>query len=343
MRFALICVVMLVVTVSFGFAQQAPTAASETVAEAPEEVCPSGPTPEELPPYVSAPTAEPLQPVRKAPPRKLTVPPIAQPPAPTPQPPVHPTVPTVPAIPRPKFNREASPALTLVYPAHGGSIDEGNGELVWNTGGPIAYVRLSYTGENCALGGHPRGTFTATLGKVINKGTFKWQAPWVDAPELKVNLVGYGLNGKQLAMAEVTYQFHPKILQGKPDTCIVVSKARQRLWYLKDGVIKRMHVISTAATGFYTPSMRPGSRDPSRGEMGRIFCKALAPKSHEYDVIMPYWLQITASGSHGIHATSPPFYHALGQPASHGCVRQHKEDARILWEMVRVGTPVYVQ
>lgn len=332
MRFALVLAVSLIVTVSWCWAEETSAPVAQAVAEATEEVWPPGPVPAELPPYLSAPTAEPLRPLRKTVPARVATPPIAEPP-----PPVE------PLIPRPKFNQQAAPALTLVYPAAGGYLNEGDAQVVWNTGGPIAYVRLSYAGENCALGGHPRGTFCVPLGKVINKGTFKWPAPWVDAPEIKLCLAGYGVDGKQLATAEATYQFHPRIVQDKPDTCIVVSKARQRLWYLKDGQIKRMHVISTAAAGFYTPSMRPGSRDPQRGAMGRVFSKALAPKSREYDVIMPYWLQITASGSHGIHATSPPFYHALGGPASHGCIRQHKEDARILWGMVRVGTPVYVQ
>jgi len=57
---------------------------------------------------------------------------------------------------------------------------------------------------------------------------------------------------------------------------------------------------------------------------------------------MLWWMAITSSGSHGIHATSPPFYQYLGEPASHGCIRQHRTDAHTLYEMVDVGTPVYV-
>lgn len=332
MRPVLICAVIFVVTMSWCTAQETPAAVSQVAEAVTEEVWPPAPAPDELPPYLSPPSAEPLRPVRKTVPGKLTVPPIAQ----TPEP-------AVPEIPRPKFDQDAAPALTLVYPSAGGSIDEGDAQVVWNTGGAIAYVRLSYTGENCALGGRPRGTFTNSLAKVTNKGTYQWKAPWLDAAEIKLNLVGYGLDGKQLATAQATYQFHPRIVQDKPKTCIVVSKGHQRLWYLKDGLIKRMHVISTAAGGFYTPSMRPGSYDRTRGAMGRVFSKSFAPMSREYQVIMYYWLQITASGSHGIHATSPPFYRRLGGPASHGCIRQHKDDARILWGLVRVGTPVYVQ
>jgi lipoprotein-anchoring transpeptidase ErfK/SrfK len=61
-----------------------------------------------------------------------------------------------------------------------------------------------------------------------------------------------------------------------------------------------------------------------------------------YQVHMLWWMAITSSGSHGIHATSPNLYGYLGSPASHGCIRQHRADAQELYGMVSVGTPVYV-
>lgn len=334
MRFVLVAAIVFSLGITQCMAQDnAPAAASPAAAE--EEVWPAAPVRAEAPDYIGTPAKEPLHPVRKLAPGKFIPPPIAvlvpEGPPPPPEPPT------------PNFERDASPALTLVYPAPGTGVDEGDGLFVWNTGGPIAYVRLSYSGENCRLGGSSRGTFGETLGKVMNKGTYKWAVPYMDAQEFKLHLVGYGVDGKQLAATEGTFQLRPRYLKDKPETCIVVSKARQRLWYLKDGLIRRMHVVSTAAGGYLTPNMRPGSYDHQRGAMGRVFGKDYAPMSRMYHVVMYYWLQITASGSHGIHSTSPPFYHALGEPASHGCIRQHRSDARILWGMVHVGTPVYVQ
>ena len=32
----------------------------------------------------------------------------------------------------------------------------------------------------------------------------------------------------------------------------------------------------------------------------------------------------------------------LGAPASHGCIRQHRNHARIPFGMVKAGTPMYV-
>jgi L,D-transpeptidase ErfK/SrfK len=347
MRLALIAAMILIGSLSFADEPANPT--SEPVEEIVSDDSAASPSlaePLPLPDYIPPPSAEPLRPLRKTATTKVVAPPIVQVvpvpvpvtvPVPTPQPPV------TPAVPRPHFEPDAAPALTVVYPAPGGAINEGGSTIVWNTGGRIAYVRLSYAGENCALGGHPRGTFGGAITKTVNKGQFQWQAPWMDGPEFKLHIAGYGLDDKQLAYTEVTYQLKPRIAQRKPDTCIVVSKAKQRLWYLKDGIIKRMHIVSTAASGFYTPNMRPGSRDRSRGAMGRVFSKSVAPVSRMYEVVMHHWLQITSSGSHGIHATSPPFYSQLGHPASHGCIRQHRSDAKILYDMVRVGTPVYVE
>jgi lipoprotein-anchoring transpeptidase ErfK/SrfK len=76
--------------------------------------------------------------------------------------------------------------------------------------------------------------------------------------------------------------------------------------------------------------------------MGKVFRKAPSAWSRSYRVNMPYWLQITSSGSHGIHATSPRYYGRLGSPASAGCVRQHLSDAAKLYSLVSVGTPVYI-
>lgn len=284
-------------------------------------------------PDMPDPTGPPLTPMSA----KAATPPAPAPVAARPVPPPQP-----PAIPAPRFDPKAPPALTLAYPAAGGVIAEGLQPLVWNTSGPVVEVKLTYSGLRCALGGKSRGSFSGTIGKFSNKGVAEWTVPWLDGSAVTVTLTGYDAQGRVLATDERKLGFQPKILQGKPKNCIVVSKSRQRLYYVQDGVIRRMHVVSTAAKGYTTPRMQPGSRDPHRGAMGRVFSKSYAPVSRMYQVVMYYWLQITSSGSHGIHATSPPYYSRLGGPASHGCIRQHKADAKVLYELVPVGTPVYV-
>ncbi len=274
-------------------------------------------------------TGEPIRPVPKRTAPVKPAAPVVIMPAPTPP-------------PTPRFDPQAPPALTLAYPAPDSVVDEGQQTLVWNTSGAITQVKITYSGARCELGGHSRGTFSGTVGKFANHGMARWNVPWMDATEFAVRLTGYDASGKEVARDERRYQLRPRVLKDKPATCIVVSKPLQRLYYLRDGLVRRMHIVSTAMGGYNTPTMRPGSYG-SRGAMGRVFSKQYAPVSSLYHGVMYYGLGITSSGSHGIHATSPPFYGRLGGPASHGCIRQHRADAKVLWGMVSVGTPVYVQ
>lgn len=329
MRLAILLAALITATLSLSFVQAESASPQDNLDPA---LLYGGST---VPPDAPQPIQPPLRPAGRLQPMPLKHLPPAR---------VAPVVkrPAPPPVPAPRFDPDAPPALSFAYPIPGGQINEGGQTIVWNTSGHIAQVRLTYSGEKCQLGGRPRGTFSGTVGKMKNEGKHIWAAPWLDAQNVKLRLVGYDAAGKELSFAEAEYEFLPAVCADKPDHCLVVSKARQRLWYLRGGRIKRMHLVSTAARGYTTPNMRPGSRG-SRGAMGRVFSKAYAPVSRMYEVVMYYWLQITSSGSHGIHATSPPFYSRLGGPASHGCVRQHRADARILWQMVPVGTPVYIQ
>ncbi len=51
-----------------------------------------------------------------------------------------------------------------------------------------------------------------------------------------------------------------------------------------------------------------------------------------------YWLDL--GGGIGIHGT--PFVKSLGEQASHGCIRMANENAKVLYETVNVGAPVFI-
>lgn len=53
---------------------------------------------------------------------------------------------------------------------------------------------------------------------------------------------------------------------------------------------------------------------------------------------MPYWMRLTGYGM-GMHAGHIPH---PGRPASHGCIRLPREMAEILYEAVKIGTPVTI-
>lgn len=216
--------------------------------------------------------------------------------------------------------------------------------LRWASSGPISQVRIYYYFDRCALGGKARGRFGALVTPMMpDRGSYQWaKVPWMDASGFRIRIAGYDAVGNLLASDERGVRFRPRELVGIPNNCVAVIKRQQRLYYYSGGRVQRMHIVSTGRFSGSTPNMRPGSHDRRRGAMGKVFRKAPSAWSRSYRVNMPYWLQITSSGSHGIHATSPRYYGRLGSPASAGCVRQHLSDAAKLYSLVSVGTPVYI-
>jgi lipoprotein-anchoring transpeptidase ErfK/SrfK len=235
--------------------------------------------------------------------------------------------------------------IRLTDPTEDGEVLEGSKITIrWDSGGPIEKVRLYYSYDRCELAGGSRGHVGRVLFNqmIPNFGEAPWTVPWMDAAGFRLRIAAYGADDALIASDEIGVRFRPAELKDLPDHAIAIVKNRQRLYYYEGGKIQRMHVVSTAAPGYWTPPMRPGSHDRRRGAMGKVFGKQWNAWSSAYQCSMPFWLQITASGSHGIHATSSPYYRYLGRPASHGCVRQHYADAKALYGMVDVGTPVYI-
>lgn len=259
--------------------------------------------------------------------------------------PTPPSLTTTAAAYRRRSDEPDLPGMLLLSPADGDEWVEGSQVTFrWLSSGPIRKVRIYYSYERCKFAERSRGEVGVVLADMIpDNNQFTWpKVPWLDTGSVRLRIAGYDAEGNRVAADEVGLHFRPRELVGLPDTCIAIIKKHQRLYYIREGKVVRMHIVSTAASGYWTPTMKPGSFDRRRGAMGKVFSKDTCAWSRMYHCSMPYWMAITSSGSHGIHATSPPFYGRLGSPASHGCVRQHRTDARILFGMVAVGTKVYV-
>lgn len=236
-------------------------------------------------------------------------------------------------------------SIRFTSPVDDGEVLEGGRFTIrWESGGPIEKVRLYYSYDRCRLAGRDRGHVGRVLfdQMIPNFGEVAWTVPWMDTDGFRLRIAGYGTDNELIAADEIGVRFRPAELKNVPDHAIAIVKKRQRLYYYEGGKIRRMHIVSTAASGHWTPPMKPGSHDRRRGEMGKVFGKQWNAWSRRYECWMPYWLQITATGSHGIHATSSRYYRYLGRPASHGCVRQHRADAQVLYGLVDIGTPVYI-
>ncbi|MFM7334696.1 MAG: L,D-transpeptidase [Tabrizicola sp.] len=100
-----------------------------------------------------------------------------------------------------------------------------------------------------------------------------------------------------------------------------VSISSQTMKVYHEGRLLYTWPVSTAKAGKITPA---GTFEPeflSRNHRSRRYNNAPMPFAIFYD------------GNYAIHGTDQ--IKRLGQPASHGCVRLHPDNAKILFEMVK--------
>lgn len=109
-----------------------------------------------------------------------------------------------------------------------------------------------------------------------------------------------------------------------------VSKTDQRLYLYIDGSVVDTFKISTGSTRHETPAF---DMQPS----GPIFQKYSSKKypGGNYNGLgnMPYAIFI--KGGYALHGTTRGNIPRLGNKASHGCVRMHPDNAKVLNELVR--------
>jgi lipoprotein-anchoring transpeptidase ErfK/SrfK len=109
---------------------------------------------------------------------------------------------------------------------------------------------------------------------------------------------------------------------------VVVARidiSNQTMTVSDDDSVLYSWAVSTARKGYRTPR---GSFRPIR--MHKMWY------SRKYDnAPMPY--SIFFYGGYAIHGTNA--VDALGQPASHGCIRLHPANARILYNLVKAHGP----
>ena len=163
-------------------------------------------------------------------------------------------------------------------------------------------------------------TFPVVLGDGIHKT--HWAGPLPEFKELDwyLRVKAMDENGQMLGADVVKVHVLPK-------DSIVVSKQNQTIWSFKDGKISHRFKTSTGEGGYDT---RSGWFD--------VYLRQTLHHSSLYDVDMPYSLFF--SGGQAIHASTA--LARLGSPASHGCVRLPRRNARALFNESPVGRPVIV-
>jgi hypothetical protein len=200
--------------------------------------------------------------------------------------------------------------------------------------------------ELTPLGGKKRGAFAtivagarpvdctlACLG--LSAATFHWTPEWFDSRAIALKVKFFARDGSLAGVARREFDFVPACAQGMERDCVVISKEHQRLYALVGGHIAAVYLVSTGTRH------RDGG-GPTPAMMTHIVRKTPYAWSRKYESPMHYWNAISGDGAYGIHATVPGNYRALGRPASHGCIRLHRDDAEEFYRLFPVGTPVVV-
>lgn len=247
-----------------------------------------------------------------------------------------------------KRARGAVESFILVGTSPGGAIIEGQtlriGCLLF---GPQARsCALIAEGELTPLGGESRGHFTEVVSEAepvecalgcvgMTLAQFSWTPLWLDTLTVTLKVKFFADDGSLVGMAVRDYAFVPACLDGTEADCIVISKAHQRLYALRNGRLEAVYLVSTGTR------CRDGG-GPTPAMTTQIVRKTTYAYSRRYESPMYYWNAITRDGAYGIHATVPSNYRFLGRPASHGCIRLHKADAIEFYQTCPLGTTVVV-
>ena len=214
----------------------------------------------------------------------------------------------------------------------------------WNTGGAET-VDISLVGTRTPLGAKSRGAFEVVIAKGLSavECEHSFKLPWIDSVKFALRLVGRDGAGKQVSAERREYAFKPAILANRTEDGIYLDlhqRVNQRLYVMKDGVITRVLICSSSIKYNWRPATSHPETPHDHAGVYKVISKSPKAYSRQYEVDMPWAMQYLSG--HFIHATSPNFYRLLGQPASHGCNRLTREDARSLYDATPIGARVEV-
>ncbi len=116
-------------------------------------------------------------------------------------------------------------------------------------------------------------------------------------------------------------------------TYIVIDKSEFRLYWVRNGELKKVYPIAHGKVGWTTPNRiwRIDAKYYSSGVFGprkmRLFKQVRTSRGYRY-----------VYTAYGIHGTNQEW--VIGTRASHGCIRMYNRDVLELWPQVPLGTMV---
>lgn len=110
-----------------------------------------------------------------------------------------------------------------------------------------------------------------------------------------------------------------------------ILRSRQILLLYINGELKDSFLVSTGIKKYKTPDLSLHPRGPM---LIKYTSRKFPGGNYKGLGNMPYAIFI--SGGYAIHGTTPGHFAKLGSVASHGCIRLHPDNARVLFELVKI-------
>lgn len=216
--------------------------------------------------------------------------------------------------------------------------------ITWEGKG-IQSTNIIATGVRTPVGGRSRGRFSIVVATSVKgeNGSVGWKAPWIDAAVFVIEAKSYDSNGKLVAQGKRAHEFRPAVMANRTADGLYLAldkRTGQRLYKQVNQRITRVYLSSSSENYDWRPIHSHPRTPHDHAGVFRIIQKEPNHYSKEFQVNMP-WAMRYLNG-HFIHATSRAHYHSLGRPASGGCNRLTRHDARELYMMTPIGTRVEI-
>jgi hypothetical protein len=209
----------------------------------------------------------------------------------------------------------------------------------------IKTVSIVAEGVLTSIPDAPRGQFTEVLAQGIpaSQGDLSWQTPYLDTLRFNIRIKGYDAAGRLVAEDSRGYIFRPAILRNRTANGIYIDlrdPTRQRIYRLAQNEVTNIYLTSGARTHIGLPKTMDSPEPHDHVGVYRVLQKIPMYWSNEYKVWMTHSMRFWKG--HFIHGTYPSEYQYLGRPASSGCIRMDRTDAKQLYDMTPIGTRVEI-
>ncbi|MEN6372231.1 MAG: L,D-transpeptidase [Armatimonadota bacterium] len=217
-------------------------------------------------------------------------------------------------------------------------------DITWTSDG-LSKVSVEAMGNLISRPGAPRGRFDIVIGEDIpaKQGKVTWLIPFLDTIRFTVYVNGYSSEGQLMATDSKDYLFRPEILRNRTANGIYVdlrNPDRQRLYRMHNNIVTNAYLTSGSRSGVFLTKYQDSPMPHDHVGVFRITYKNPMYWSNEYQVWMTHAMNFWKG--HFIHGTYPSEYRLLGHPASSGCIRLDRTDAKELYDITPIGTRVEI-